>query len=35
VPREETEAALAAAGFAALVAHQGFRDAYLVSGTRA
>ena len=35
VPREETEAALRAAGFTAVTAHDGFRDAYLLSARRA
>jgi len=34
VPREETEAALGAAGFEAVQAHAGYRDAYLLSARR-
>jgi ubiquinone/menaquinone biosynthesis C-methylase UbiE len=34
VPREETESALRAAGFTAVTAHEGFRDAYLLSARR-
>ena len=34
VPREETEATLRAAGFSAVTAHEGFRDAYLLSARR-
>jgi ubiquinone/menaquinone biosynthesis C-methylase UbiE len=34
VPREETEAALRVAGFTAVTAHEGFRDAYLLSARR-
>jgi ubiquinone/menaquinone biosynthesis C-methylase UbiE len=34
VPREAAEAALAAAGYTAITAHEGFREAYLISAGR-